>query len=227
MAIAGAAAAGPNLIVNGDFSAGDTGFMTDYDFITNPGSTSLEPEGTITIADNPFSVHPYWVDLGNTNNPMLIVNGATSGSPAIWEESGIQVAAGKSYNFNATVMDICCNSTYGSNANAPSEIKFQVSTNGTDWTDVAAYTTKPGAVAQSGDSGVAVSIWGSFQSAVTGSLEIRAVNGLSAAGGNDFALDDLSFSSTPEPAAWALMLVGMGALGGALRARRGTNAAVI
>lgn len=227
MAIAGAAAAGPNLIVNGDFSAGDTGFTTDYDFITNPGSTSLEPEGTITIADNPFSVHPYWVDLGNTNNPMLIVNGATSGSPTIWEETNISVGAGKTYSFSATVMDICCNSTYGANANAPSEIKFQISTDGgADWTDLAGYTTKPGAVAQSGDSGIPVTIYGSFHSAVLGQLAIRAINGVSAAGGNDFALDNISLS-TPEPAAWALMLVGMGALGGALRARRGINAAAI
>jgi hypothetical protein len=222
LVIAGAASAGPNLIVNGDFSAGYTGFDTQYDFIASPGPDSLVPEGTITIAANPNSVHPSWVSLGSSNNPMLIVNGATtSPSPTIWEEDNLAVDAGKTYTFSATVMDICCNASYGSNANAPSEIEFQVSTDGgANWTDLASYMTQPGTVAQSGDSGVAVSIYGSVHAALAGQLAIRAINGLTAAGGNDFALDNISLS-TPEPATWALMLVGMGALGSALRARRG------
>jgi hypothetical protein len=42
--------------------------------------------------------------------------------------------------------------------------------------------------------------------------------------GNDFALDDMSLSGTaagvPEPASWALMLLGFGGLGAMLRANR-------
>ncbi len=38
-------------------------------------------------------------------------------------------------------------------------------------------------------------------------------------------LDGLSFSAAPEPATWAMMLVGFGALGAALRSRRSLAAA--
>jgi hypothetical protein len=43
---------------------------------------------------------------------------------------------------------------------------------------------------------------------------------LTAAGGNDFALDDITLSVAPEPATWAMMIVGFGFAGAALRRRR-------
>ena len=41
-------------------------------------------------------------------------------------------------------------------------------------------------------------------------------------GGNDdhFGLDNLSYGAAPEPASWAMMLGGFGAIGGAMRSRR-------
>lgn len=47
-----------------------------------------------------------------------------------------------------------------------------------------------------------------------------------ATGGNVFAADDLSFdvSVVPEPESWAMMIIGMGAVGGAIRRRRATYA---
>ena len=40
--------------------------------------------------------------------------------------------------------------------------------------------------------------------------------------GNDFALDDISFDTTPvpEPTTWALMIMGFGTAGAMLRRRR-------
>ena len=195
---AGAASAG-NLIVNGDFSAGFSGFTTDYHQVAATAN-ALYPEGDITITDNPFSVHNLWVNLGPTGNPMLIVNGATSGSPTIWEETGLATTAGGTYKFGATVMDICCNADFGSNPNAPSNITFQVSVNDGAWIDIASYMTTPGLVAQSGDSGVPVSITGAFTSTSGGHFDIRALNGLDAASGNDFAIDAISVTGVPEPA---------------------------
>jgi PEP-CTERM motif-containing protein len=215
---AGAASAN-NLILNGDFSAGFSGFTTQYTPVS-PTPNALYPEGDITITDNPFSVHNLWVNLGPTGNPMLIVNGATSGAPTIWEEDGLATTAGGTYKFGATVMDICCNADFGGNPNAPSKIIFQVSVNDGAWTDIASYMTTPGAVAQSGDSGVPVSIAGAFTSTAGGHFDIRALNGLDAASGNDFAIDSLSVTGVPEPTTWALMLLGFGMAGAALRKGR-------
>ena len=44
-------------------------------------------------------------------------------------------------------------------------------------------------------------------------------------GSNSFEIDNLAIAGVPEPTTWAMMLVGLGALGGALRGRRKTLAA--
>ena len=44
-------------------------------------------------------------------------------------------------------------------------------------------------------------------------------------GTNSFEIDNLAITGVPEPTTWAMMLVGLGALGGALRSRRRTMAA--
>jgi hypothetical protein len=201
------AMAGPNLITNGDFTAGFNGFTTQYEVLA-PTPNALVPEGTITIADNPNSVHPYWVDLG-TDYPLLLVNGATSGSPVIWEEDNILTSEGGTYQFGANVMDICCNASFGTNSNSPSDIVFQVNANGGGWADLADYLTAPGAVAQSGDSGILETIDGSFTSTAGGEFDIRAINNSDVAGGNDFALTNISVTPVPEPFTIALFGAGL------------------
>ncbi len=226
LAVASGASAATNLIVNGDFSADTatpTGFSAGtYTYIPPPpGPMSELPEGTETITVNPIDVHPSWVDLGaGANNPMLVVNGQTTSDNPFWEEDSIATAAGGKYDFSANVMDICCNSTFGNNSNAPSDIIFEVSVNGGAFVPVAEYTTTPGMPAQSGDSGIQKFITGSFDSTAGGEFSIRAVNDDAAAGGNDFAIDNIAVSAAPEPTAWGLMIIGVGMAGGALRAAR-------
>ena len=217
------ALAGPNLITNGDFTGGFSGFTTQYNIVA-PTTNALYPEGNITIADNPFSVHDYWVNVGTTF-PLLIVNGATSGSPTIWQQSNIQTLAGGLYQFSANVMDICCNSNFGSNPNSPSDIQFQVNVNGGGWADLADYLTAPGAIAQSGDSGILEFITGSFTSTAGGAFDIRAINSIDLPGGNDFALTNISVTAaedpvTPVPEPFTVALFGTGLAGVAAMRRR-------
>ena len=77
LGLSAGAASATNLIQNGDFSGGFVGFTTEYNVVA-AAPNALYPEGDITIAANPFSVHDLWVDLGATSNPMLIVNGEAS-----------------------------------------------------------------------------------------------------------------------------------------------------
>ena len=213
------ASAATNLITNGDFNAGFSGFTTGYTVVA-PTASSMVPEGNITITDNPIGVHPSWVDLGATGNPMLIANGSPTSNLTIWQESAINVVSGAHYNFGAGVMNVCCNLSF-TGANSPSTIVFQVSTNGTVWTDLVSHTTVPG------DAGLLDMIGASYVASATGTIDLRAINTIDALSGNDFALDNLSFASAvPEPGTWAMLFLGFGAIGLMMRRRQSRSLAI-
>jgi len=213
------ASAATNLLANGDFSGGFSGFTTDYNQVSGPDS--MVPEGNITIATNPVDVHHFWVDLPSATGPMLIANGAGNSSLTIWQEDAINVVSGGSYNFSAGVMNVCCNLSFGG-ANSPSSIIFQISTDGSTWTDLTSYTTIPA------DAGVMNTIGTAYIAGATGTVSLRAINDIDAASGNDFALDNLSFASAvPEPGTWAMLFLGFGAIGLMMRRRQSRGMAVI
>src|SRR3569623_1406512 len=162
------ASAATNLLTNGDFSAGNSGVTTGYNFGA-PAPNIMWDEGNITIAANPMSVHNYWVDLPGTN-PMLIANGATAGNLTIWQESAINVVSGGKYNFAADVMNVCCNESF-TGVNSPSSIIFQVSTDGVVWTDLGSHTTTPPT-----DAGIATSLSALYTAGATGTISLRAIN---------------------------------------------------
>jgi len=88
------AADGPNLILNGDFEAGNTGFTTDYNYVDpgNTGSWTLGPPYTYTVSTDPHLYHSAWTSFGDhtTGNGtmMMIVNGSSNGEPpeVVWAE---------------------------------------------------------------------------------------------------------------------------------------------
>ena len=235
-ATAGAANAATNLVVNGDFSLGDVGFTSGYTEVAAK-SGSMMREGIYTIAADPRDVHPYWVSLAG-DNPMLIVNGATKGGATVWQE-GLGTVAGQAYAFTASAMDVCCNAAHPGTY-APSELEFEVSSD-----DFATFQTLATInTAPPGDAGQFQTAAATFTA--TGAMEIRVVDALTGRVGNDFALDDIGVyalpdapgrspgspvdtlpSGVPEPASWALMILGFGGVGGAVRTsrRRSTLAA--
>jgi hypothetical protein len=210
--------AATNLIVNGDFSNGSAGFTTGYTYVAPSSNNALWPEGLYTIAADPNSVHPYWVHVAG-NNPMMIVNGATSGTPVVWQENNIATARTGTYTFSANVMDVCCNNTFHG-TNAPSMIQFEVSTDhGATWSNLASYTST------TNDRGVSNLITGSFSALAGQGFDIRAINGSNALSGNDFALDNITVQGVPEPATWAMLILGVAMIGFA--ARRRSEAVVV
>jgi len=207
---ASAASASGNLVVNGDFTAGNSGFTSGYTFQAYPGD--MHPEGLYTVGPNPNAVHSSWVTMDDGNN-RLIVNGSTeSPLPFVWRED---VAAGAgAYNYSLDVADICCNDSYGG-PNLPSLLSFSFSTDGFTFIPLAAYTTTPPT-----DAGVFTTLSGSFLLPTSGTLRLQIDSGTNFPGGNDFAIDNISVSAVPEPAGWAMMILGFGGLGASLRRRR-------
>jgi len=222
-----------NLVVNGDFSQGATGFTSYYRYVA-PTSGSMMPETVYTIASDPNSVHPYWIQLAG-DKPLLLVNGATTSGMTVWREN-IATVAGQTYDFSASAANVCCNAAHPGDY-APSELEFQVSSNGfTTFQTLGTITTHP-----TGDAGQFYTVTDTFKA--SGPLQIRIIDALTGRVGNDFAVSDVSVMAAPgsgpppdqpgpgqsatspvlavpEPATWAFMIVGLGGLGAALRTRR-------
>lgn len=200
-------ASAANLITNGDFSLGNNvGFSSGYNFVPNGTPNGLFPEGTYTVGTNPFVNHQYFYDDQGNINQYLIVNGSTGGNGTLPVYTANGTFGPGSYNFSASVADVCCNSSFGNNPNAPSQLRFEISyDNFLTSTLIAQYTTAPP------DAGVFNPVNEGFIADQV--FALRIVDGSLAASGNDFAVDNLVLTAVPEPSTWAMMILGFAGVG--------------
>jgi hypothetical protein len=171
-----------NQVANGDFSLGNTGFVSGYGYVaplsaspcsgcTNP----LGPEGKYSITTNPNFTHSAFKDMGDhttgTGN-MMVVNGAPT-TKSIWSES-ITVTPNTTYIFSVWFASVTLTN--------PGKLDFSI--NGTP---LNAPILLPGAYG-----------WNNFtttwSSGTATSATIGIVNQNLAQNGNDFALDDIVFA---------------------------------
>jgi hypothetical protein len=201
-----------------NFNAATPSFTTEY--TQNQGyyigsgvnSTGLMLEGTYAVNTSAYGPDPsaspgtgyhiYFHGRDHTNNAtgarnFLMVNGSTttitdpsSGlvrQKIIWQQT-VTVMPGTDYYFSAWAMNL--------NSSSPAKLQFEV--NGVLVGSVADLTTAP---KPANESEVNLSNWVRFYStptwnsgtATTAIIRIRNLN--TAAGGNDFALDDVSFGT--------------------------------
>ena len=170
---------GTNVIENGDFSAGYEGFTTSY-MIGDSGQWGpLTYAGTYMVTNDPPEAHGNWPDCDDHTSGaglQMLVNGSHTPGAAIWCQT-IHVEAYTNYAFSAWL---------GSPGGTPAaKLRFKI--NG--------QLLGPSLIAPLDRCG-----WNRFSapyaSAQAGMVEVCITNDNLALNGNDFALDDLSFSKT-------------------------------
>jgi len=183
------------LVINGDFTngntvdpAGITGFATGYTYTADiAGTTELNPEGRYGIGADAHNYHENFWGLDHTSNTvgarnMMIVNGYPgSNSTIIWEQE-VTVKSGVEYYFSAFAMSL-------NKVNPFAKLQFEV--NGGQVGTIANLQ----AGVENNSNGGWEEFYGIWPSTVDGTIKIRIINKESSPGGNDFALDDLSFGT--------------------------------
>lgn len=171
---------GTNLVINGDFETGNTGFSTDYILATPVlGQNLLQNEGEYFITTDPFITHqafPICGDHTSGTGNMLVVNGASIPNQNVWCQT-ITTTPNTNYEF----------STWIQNYDLPNPAMLSFYINGVQLGNTFSPTTND-------------CTWNNFfelwNSGVATSANICIVNQSTAVGGNDFSLDDISFSTT-------------------------------
>jgi hypothetical protein len=199
-------AAADNLILNGNFSLGDTDFSSGYTYVASNGMVYTGP-GDYGLTTNPSTGftngYQSYTAYDNPGGYMLCADGLGSGT-SVWSES-INVVAGTPYTFDAYVAD--ADPTVYSGNPAILELLVNGSMVGTSYTvpdapgdwDLWTFTYTP-----------------TSSAAIT--LAIQDFNTSPYSAGNDFSLDDLcltssscssSTSAVPEPSGVAVCMMGL------------------
>jgi hypothetical protein len=190
-----------NLVPNGDFESGYTGFYTDYTLWSATGDANTCDEAEYAVASTAYSVHSAWVNAvdhtAGAGWKYFVANGSSSTTPVVWQTTLPVVIdqPGTAYRFEAWITTV-----YAVTAGGPGpELEFQIG-NGDEWFPMGESSTF--------EIGATPGEWrltyfdGVFSEA--GSYYVRLMNKQTAAFGNDFGVDDIYFgisSSAPSIAA--------------------------
>ncbi|MCB0764696.1 MAG: gliding motility-associated C-terminal domain-containing protein [Flavobacteriales bacterium] len=167
---------GGDLVVNGDFSAGAVGFTSGYQPGQGGSFGLLSLEGTYAVAANASATHNNFAGCtdhtGGGN--MLVVNGAQTPGVSVWCQS-ITVVPGTDYAFNAWLTSVISEN--------PAILQFTI--NGQ-------------VIGQQLEASPVTCTWTQFftvwNSGAATTADICITNQNTQGSGNDFALDDISFT---------------------------------
>ena len=161
------------LVVNGDFEQGNYSFASSYNYTTN-----LVPEGTYYVGANANDYHPGFIGMGHggTGN-FMIINGATTPGTNVWTEQ-IAITPNTNYAFSTWI----CNVSVG-DPNVVALLQFSI--NGVQLGETFSGINQ-------------LNVWEQFyvvwNSGSSTTATITILNQNTEGGGNDFGLDDISFS---------------------------------
>ena len=182
------------LVTNGNFEAGDVGFTTQYSsrtgsFYNGSNTSGLYPEGYYavdTIANSPangIGYHPnFWGhDHTTGQGKYMIINGSPSAAK-VWQET-VNVQPNTTYYFAAWGMSL-------NNAGPFANLQFNINGSQVGTTEL----LTPGVNSNSNNGWTR--FYGTWTSGPTTTTAVISITDLqTATGGNDFGLDDISFST--------------------------------
>ena len=212
-----------NLVTNGNFEAGKSGFTSDYTY-TAPGSNALQPEATYTVDYNPNTSHPAFAAFGDHTSGdglFMIVNGSSTLDAAVWTSGSIALTPGATYNFGAFLSTLYPDS--------PASLSFTITYNNFLQADGGKFRNAFQSLGAQSlglfNAPSTTGVWAGFSTSFIAegdSAVFSIINRNTAAQGNDFGIDDITLAAAgvPEPATWAMLLSGFGLVGVAARRRR-------
>jgi len=163
---------GTNLVVNGDFSQGNTGVNSGYSY-----STSNTSEGQYYIGPNANAWHGGMSNCGDhttATGAMMMVNGSPQIDAVVWKQT-IPVSPDTEYAFSTWIQSLV--------AQNPARLEFTI--NGKELKQP---ISAPSQVCQWSV------FYASWNSGTATTAEIAIINKNTQLQGNDFALDDISFA---------------------------------
>ena len=196
------------LVRNGDFSQGNTGFTSAYGVaggFYSGGATGLWPESLYAVDTNANKYHPNFFGRDHTtgDGKFMMVNGAGFDTTTVWKQS-IAVQPNTTYYFSSWAMSLNTVTPYA-------RLKFLINDSLFGTTAVLpAGNPKPNGPF------TWERFYGTWNSGSNTFITIAIVDLQTAAGGNDFGLDDISFG-TLSPTPFTAAPTGSACLGGALQ----------
>jgi hypothetical protein len=178
-----------NLIANGNFESGRTGFSSDYvyrDSTYNDGTGygALGKEGVYSVVALPKSVHTNfgsWPDHSNPGKFQMVINGATAAGVNVWYET-VPVVPNTNYQFSYWVQSV------GSGTDAaPSQLQLYVTNDQSVITPIGSIYTA------NATGGTWTQFFYNWNSGSSTTALLSLVNKQVLPSGNDFALDDIVF----------------------------------
>jgi len=174
--------AAQNLLLNGDFSAGNTNFSTDYGYVASGTSATPSTYGIRANSQDFNPAYSLFFDHTTGAGNMLLLDGFPAADKIAWSET-VPAQPETSYTFSGWAAS--------SDAASPSVLRFTINGAqvGSD-------------LVLSNDAGVWRTFTATWNSGASTAAVIAIIDENLVSFGNDFALDDLSFaadSSTNRP----------------------------
>lgn len=176
------------LVVNGNFSAGNTGFTSPYYY---QSAFDLYPEGYYSVGTNANLYHNNFFGTDHTTGTgnFMIINGSGAPiPPVVWQQT-VTVQPNTTYYFSAWTMSV---------NNVPPFAKLRFAVNDVQVGTIASPGAGPTSTAGPFNWVRFYGTWTSGPTETTAEISILDVE--TALGGNDFGLDDISFGTlAPVP----------------------------